>query len=237
MAEGFQLRGNEEFKARQFAKALASYEEGVTVAGEGARRATLLNNSAAALIELGRYSEALERADAALAAAAGDDEPFRRKVEARQQRARELLALRSRPSFDAAVTPAVFFPSFEYFPVGHDVPQDVLKLAEGEYRLPEEHSRASLGSRLVAGEPSERRTVRALLAASSDPRHVLQSLSMLAIDVGKMCRAFGIDDPRPAFVKNIFSEDVKPRLQQFCGEPLVAEIQVNDLVPEVGTKV
>ncbi len=224
MAEAFQATGNDLFKQRRFADALASYEQGLAI---DQNNAVLLNNCAAVFIELGQYAAALGKANEALKVVV--DEAYRPKIEARRLRALQLLELASYPKFDYALTPAVFFPCFEYFPVGHDDPQELICLSVGEYFLPDVKLLRDCLLEEDRGAPA---CIRVMLAASSDPRHILQTLSHIAGDVGSLCAPFGMTKMPESFAFLRPKIDLEAGSRSFNGTPLHIEIFVNDIVPE-----
>lgn len=249
--------GNEHFKARRFVDAISCYRSARDGTLDNEELAILWNNEAAALLELGRYDEALCCCDNSMKHCATQSE-YLPKVEDRRMRLQKLLELNSSIQGEEA-WPCVaedFLPSFEYFPVGHDIVQDVLSLRFGEYSVRGRKNRNDNGSplweALVKGSPSSiTRKKRVLLAASSDPRHILGTVAAASASLWRSCRAFGFSDdcfdtgekvPNEAKMMMqddgalmlVHNVDAPPKKKmEYGGAPIEVELLVNDIVPEV----
>ena len=167
-------KGNALYKERNFDEALLCYRKALDAAPHSSQ---LMNNMSAVLIEKGDLDQAKKYCEEALKNA---NEDYRPKILSRQSRIADIENLMrcadiGKAGVQLSVTPPCYFRSFEYFPLGHDEPQDLIHFSCGEYSKGDDNDAASTS---MFTEVSDK---RALLAASSDPRHVLQTISFFSI--------------------------------------------------------
>ena len=188
-------------REKRFDDAVAAYTSALAVCDQSTEvglQARLFGNRAASLIELGNYFEAVEDCERALNVLGNvdNDADYASKITMRRNRAQSLFKM---GKACAGISPDLLLPnavrdSFEYFPVGHDTPQDMLMGHEGDYRLgqdpDDEKSRENEAwSVLFANKP-----VRVLQAATSDPRHALCTLSLVMSRLAGVASSLGIED-------------------------------------------